>query len=87
MGDGHYEQQRGHVHDIGSLCFFGFFRSAIPSESGFEEGAHLTFVDVTVDSTEETKMLRVRVKASKMDLFWEGVDVGKTDNELCPVTA
>ena len=61
-----------------ALCFFGFFRSGeitIPSEAGFEEGAHLTFVDVTVDSTEEPKMLRVRVKASKTYPFREGVDV------------
>ncbi len=35
-----------------SLCFFGFFRSGeitIPSESAYDESAHLSFQDVQVD--------------------------------------
>ena len=92
MGTMDNKEDRGMLWAAAALCFFGFFRSGeitIPSEAGFDEGAHLTFADVTVDSTKEPKMLRVRVKASKTDPFREGVDVyvGKTDSELCPVTA
>ena len=35
-----------------TLCFFGFLQSGeitVPTESSFDEGAHLTFDDVTVD--------------------------------------
>ncbi len=75
-----------------TLCFFGFFRSGeitVLSESAFDEGAHLTFKDVTVDCMEEPKLLRVKLKTSKTDPFRVGVEifVGRTDNELCPVAA
>ena len=35
-----------------TLCFFGFLRSGkivVPSETAFDEGAHLTFEDVMVN--------------------------------------
>ena len=75
-----------------TLCFFGFFRSGeitSPSESVFDEGAQLTFRDVTVDLIEDPRMLKVRLKASKTDPFRAGIDVfiGRTDEEVCPVTA
>ena len=75
-----------------SLCFFGFMRSGeltIPSDSAYDESAPLCFKDVTVDSIQNPQALRVRLKASKTDPFRVGVDifVGKTGNELCPVTA
>lgn len=75
-----------------SLCFFGFFRSGeltIPAQGAFDQGAHLCFSDVTVDSAENPQVLKVRLKASKTDPFREGIDVfvGKTDNDLCPVAA
>ena len=75
-----------------TLCFFGFLQSGettIPTESGFDEGAHLTFNDVTVDCMDNPKMLKVRIKASKTDPFRLGVDifVGRTGNTLCPVSA
>lgn len=74
------------------LCFFGFLRSGeitVPSDTAFDSGAHLSFSDVSVDSTVSPKVLRVRIKASKTDPFRVGVDIfiGRTDNELCPVSA
>ena len=74
------------------LCFFGFLRSGeitVPSDTAFDEGAHLAFSDVAVDSTRSPKILRVHIKASKTDPFRVGVDVfvGRTDNDLCPVSA
>ena len=74
------------------LCFFGFLRSGeitVPSDSTFDEGAHLSFKDVAVDSFQEPRLLKVRIKASKTDPFRLGADifVGRTNNSLCPVTA
>ena len=66
-----------------TLYFFGFLRSGeitVPTESSFDEGAHLTFDDVTVDCISNPQMLKVKIKASKTDPFRLGVDifVGKT---------
>lgn len=75
-----------------ALCFFGFLRSGeitVPSDSSFDEGVHLMFDDVAVDSTANPRVLKVRIKASKTDPFRVGVNifVGRTGNELCPVAA
>lgn len=59
------------------LCFFGFMRSGeltIPSDSSYDESAHLSFKYVSVDSFRNPQVLRVRIKASKTDLFRLGVD-------------
>ena len=74
------------------LCFFGFLRSGeitVPADAGFDEGAHLTFNDISVDCTENPQVIRVRIKASKTDPFRVGTDIfmGRTDNDLCPVAA
>ena len=75
-----------------SLCFFGFLRAGettVPSETAFDQGAHLTLSDVTVDSFKSPKMLKIKIKASKTDPFRNGIDiyVGTTNSDLCPVTA
>ena len=75
-----------------ALCFFGFFRSGeltVPSNTLYDEGAHLSFKDVSVDSLDSTQVLQVRVKASKTDPFRIEVDVyvGRTNCSLCPVAA
>ncbi len=72
-----------------TLCFFGFFRSGEIRESSFDEGAHLTFKDVTVDCMENPQLLRVKLKASKTNLFRQGIDIfiGRAAYELCPVAA
>ena len=75
-----------------AMCFFGFLRSGeltVPSITGYEEGAHLSFQDVSVDSLEAPQMLKVKIKASKTDPFRTGLDIfiGRTQCCLCPVTA
>ena len=74
------------------LCFFGFLRSGeitVPTDTDFDEGAHLTFNDISVDCIENPQVIRVRIKASKTDPFRVGADIfmGETDNDLCPVAA
>lgn len=78
----------GQCHHV----FFGFLRSGeitIPSDSSYDEGTHLNYTDVAVDRLHCPRVLKVRLKASKTDPFRVGVDVfvGKTGNQLCPVTA
>ena len=62
------EQDAKMLWAAATLCFFGFLRSGeltIPSEGGFDEGAHLEFGDISTDSLEKPSLLRVRIKASK----------------------
>lgn len=75
-------------------CFFpGFFRSGDitvqPTESAFDEGAHLGLKDISVDCVVNPQVLKVKLKASKTDPFRIGIDVciGMTNNTLCPVAA
>lgn len=75
-----------------ALCFFAFLRSGeltVPSDTAYDEGAHLSFQDVAADSLVNPRSLRVRIKASKTDPFRLGVDVyvGRTECDLCPVAA
>ena len=75
-----------------TLCFFGFFRAGeitLATEASFEDGAHLTFDDISVDCLKEPQVLKVKLKASKTDPFRVGIDVfiGKTSDDLCPVAA
>ena len=75
-----------------SLCFFGFLRSGeicVPSHHSYDEGVHLSFHNISVDSIEAPSSLKVRIKKSKTDPFRLGVDifVGRTGNELWPVAA
>ena len=67
-----------------SLCFFGFFRSGeliSPSD--------LLFQDIAFNDIGKPSIMQVHLKASKTDPFRTGVDVyvGKTNNDLCPLTA
>ena len=50
---------------------------------------HLTFRDVAVDNVKAPSLIQICLKASKTDPFREGVDVyvGKTGNDICPVSA
>ena len=74
------------------ICYFGFLRAGeitVPTDAAYDEGQHLNFADVAVDSVLHPQILKVRIKASKTDPFRQGVDiyVGSTANELCPVSA
>ena len=73
-------------------CFFGFFRAGeitVPSAAAFDPAVHLAWGDVAVDNVSNPSVVRVHLKRSKCDQFGNGVDVflGRTGNELCPVTA
>ena len=58
------------------LCFFGFLREVtVPSDTAYDEGAHLNLADVTVGSYIDPQMIKVRIKASKTDPFRLGVDI------------
>ena len=74
------------------LCFFGFFRSGeitTPNAAGFNPKIHLAWGDVAIDSAQSPTLLKVRLKRSKTDQLWQGVDiyVGRTGCPLCPVAA
>lgn len=75
-----------------TTCFFGFLRAGeicIPSDAGYDPGAHLSFSDIAVDNALNPTLMQVRIKASKTDPFRQGVDIylGRTYNNLCPVAA
>ena len=74
------------------LCFFGFLRAGevtVPSDMAYDEGAHLNFADVAVDSYIDPQVIKARIKVSKTDPFCLGVDIylGRTRKELCPIAA
>ena len=74
------------------LCFFGFLRSGeitIPTAAAYDPTAHLSFSDISTDSSVNPSIIQVRIKASKTDPFRLGVHVhvGRTGNDLCPVNA
>ena len=73
-------------------CFFNFLRSdevTIPNSSNYDPSAHLNFADISEDNSAMPSIVQVRTKASKTDPFRQGVNVhiGRTGNDLCPVTA
>ena len=74
------------------LGFFGFLRAGeftVPSDQGYDPKAHLSRGDIAVDNPTNPTLLRVTLKQSKTDPFRRGVNlfIGKTANDLCPVTA
>ena len=75
-----------------TTCFFGFMRAGeitIPSWDAYDPSAHLSFADIAVDDPSKPSLMEVRVKASKTDPFRKGVNLymGRTNNDLCPITA
>ncbi len=69
---GEASQDTGMLWAAALVCFLGFMRSgelAVPSEGGYDEGAHLSFQDVTVDNLSDPQVLQIRLKASKTDPF------------------
>ena len=75
-----------------SVCFFGFLRAGeltVPSDKEFDPASHLCFSDISIDDIFDPQIVKLHLKSSKTDPFRKGVDVvlGRTNNELCPVTA
>ena len=77
---------------IASSAFFGFFRlgELLPdSASSFHPTRNLAWGDVATDNSVTPTMIQFHLKVSKCDQFGAGSDVviGRTRNNLCPVTA
>ena len=52
--------------EASTLCYFGFLRSGeitVPSDTAYDEGAHLNFADVAVDNIQSPTMLKVLIKS------------------------
>ena len=74
------------------LGFFGFLRAGeftVDSIKRFDPSCHLTPADVSVDSREAPQIVWVVIKQSKTDPFRRGgmISLGKSGNDLCPVSA
>ena len=76
------------------LAFFGFLHCSeftVPTQEpeSFDEAAHLSYKDVSVDSWHNPQLISIRIKQSKTDPFRKGVTLmlSKTDRPVCPVTA
>ena len=79
---------------MGSMFILLFWVSSageitVATHSAFQPHMHLAWEDVSVDSVEKTKILRVHLKVSKCDQFGNGIDIflGCTESPMCPVTA
>ena len=75
-----------------TVCFFGFMRAGeitVPSDTGYDPGAHLSFSDIAVDNVTNPSIMQVCIKSSQTDPFRKGVDlyVGCTNTDLCPISA
>ena len=77
-------EARGVVFDtimlwaVSCTCFFGFLRSGeatLPSASAYDQEAHLSMDDVSIDSPSAPTKILIRIKASKTDPFRLGVTV------------
>ena len=74
------------------LCFSGFLRAGemtVLSDKLYDPGVHLNFEDVAINSKLNPSIMRVNIKASKMDPFCQGVEifVGRICTDLCPIKA
>ena len=74
------------------LGFFCFLRSAemcTPSDTGYDPTVHLSLSDISVDNPKFPSILRLLIKQSKTDPFRKDISlfIGKTSNDICPVTA
>ena len=75
-----------------TTTFFGFCRSGeitVECESKFDPKIHLSLADLAVDKALAPSVISIQSKRSKIDQVMKGVKlvIGKTSNDLCPVTA
>ena len=74
------------------VTFFSFCRSGettVEDENKYDSSVHLSFSEVAVDNAESPNMISLNIKHSKTDQGAVGVRVimGRTDDDLCPVSA
>ena len=69
--------------------FFGFIRAGEFTVPSYDPELHLNLADLALDSHDEPTVARIRIKQSKTDPFWQGVDIflGRTEAAICPVKA
>ena len=90
--------RRGDTHDnillwaVSVTTFFTFCRSGeivIADEGTYDQNSHLSYRDVFVDNPKCPSMITLLLRHSKTDQARKGVRVvmGKTGNDLCPVSA
>ena len=74
------------------LDFFGFLRAGeftVLSDASYDNTVHLNVSDISVNNTASPTVVKVDIKRSKSDPFWNGISIflGTTGSDLCPVTA
>ena len=74
------------------VTFFSFCRSGevtVEKEDEYDPTAHLSYGDLAVDNPTAPTAISIMIKKSKTDQGRKGVKVfiGKTSDDLCPVTA
>ena len=72
------------------MAFFGFMwvgEFTIPGPDDFDGSSHLSLSDISIDSRENPRLLKVTLKQSKTVQFCKGVNIylGATDRPICPV--
>ena len=77
----------GSLHRVLRLPQSRGYLFTVLSQSMYDTEVHLNICDVMVDSHTAPSMFSVRVKQSKTDPFWVGVEVylGATQSNVCPV--
>ena len=74
------------------LAFFGFHRVSeftTPSDTQYNKDCHLSIDDISIDSRDNTQLLKITLKQSKTDPFRVGVDLylGATVGTIYPIKA
>ena len=74
------------------LAFFSFCRSrevTVPSKTSYDPRVHLSLSDIKCDNPSNPSTVSIFIKRLKTDQPCNGVKVyiGKTKDDLCPVTA
>ena len=74
------------------FAYFGFMwigELTVSSDDTYDSASHLSWGDIAVDDPACPSCMEVWVKASKTDLFRQGISlfIGRVASDLCPVSA
>lgn len=74
---------------LGSFAFLRSGELTLLPRSSFDPSVHFSPSDIAVDDCQNPTIMRVHLKASKIDQTREGTDlyVGRSFNALCPIVA
>lgn len=72
-----------------TLTFFSFCHSGVPSESSYDPQVHLSICDIKGNDSKDPSVISIFLKRTKTDQVGKGVKVyiGRTNDDLCPITA